>query len=139
MSEEHTLEFLLAFNGRIHRLERGYWIKFEITRVASSRRRPHGLAYAFTLHGPDGRRIMGFDNAHAIRQRGYGKSKIENDHWHRTETDPGRPYPFTTAEQLVADFFAEVRRILDERGISDQVIDVAEKGEGNEDTEPRRP
>ena len=28
---EHTLEFLLDFNGRIHCYEKGYWVKFEIT------------------------------------------------------------------------------------------------------------
>ena len=30
---EHTLEFLLAFDGRVHWLESGHWIKFEIRRV----------------------------------------------------------------------------------------------------------
>jgi hypothetical protein len=25
---DHGLEFLLAFNGRIHHLEKGYWLKF---------------------------------------------------------------------------------------------------------------
>src|SRR6266567_1474217 len=29
---EHGLEFLLAFDGRVHHLEEGYWIKFEIER-----------------------------------------------------------------------------------------------------------
>ena len=27
---EYGLEFLLAFDGRLHHLEGGYWIKFEI-------------------------------------------------------------------------------------------------------------
>ena len=129
MSDEHTLEFLLAFNGRIHRLEKGYWIKFEIRQEEPTPERPHGLVYAFTLHNPAGMRIMGFDNAHAIRLSGYRKNPAESDHWHRTETDPGRPYRFTTADQLLADFFAEVRRILGERGVSDQVMDVEDKGD----------
>lgn len=63
---DHGLEFLLAFDGRIHHLEKGYWIKFEITRVAASPERPHGLSYSFTLHGPGGRRLVGFDNAHHV-------------------------------------------------------------------------
>ena len=29
---DHGLEFLLAFDGRIHHLEKGYWLKFEIRR-----------------------------------------------------------------------------------------------------------
>lgn len=44
---DHTLEFLLAFNGRIHYLERGYWIKFEIERVEATRHRP--TAYPIRL------------------------------------------------------------------------------------------
>lgn len=55
----------------------------------------------------------------------------EHDHWHRTGDDPGRPYVFTTADQLLADFFAEVGRVLRERGISDAV--VAESGKQRED------
>ena len=128
MVDDHTLEFLLAFDGRIHRLEEGYWIKFEIRRGHPSPQRPHALAYAFTLHAPDGHRIMGFDNAHPVRQPGYREKRVESDHWHRSESDPGRPYRFTTAEQLIVDFFAEVRRVLDERGVSETVVDVIGKG-----------
>ena len=49
---EHGLEFLLAFDGRIHHLEGGYWLKFEIKRVEATKERPHGLSYSFTLHAP---------------------------------------------------------------------------------------
>lgn len=47
-----------------------------------------------------------------------------NDHWHRTEKDPGRPYQFKDAESLIDDFFDEVERVLGERGVSVQVIRV---------------
>ncbi len=40
----YALEFLLAFEGRIHHLEEGYWIKFEIKRVRATNERPHGLS-----------------------------------------------------------------------------------------------
>ena len=63
---EYGLEFLLAFDGRIHHLEEGYWIKFEIKRFEAAKERPHGLSYSFTLHGPDGTRLLGFDNAHGV-------------------------------------------------------------------------
>jgi hypothetical protein len=46
---DHGLEFLLAFNGRIPHLEKGYWLKFDITRVETTPERPHGLSYSFTL------------------------------------------------------------------------------------------
>jgi len=42
-SGEHTLEFLLGFNGHVHRYAGGYWLKFEITKVEASDGKPHGL------------------------------------------------------------------------------------------------
>jgi hypothetical protein len=128
ISDEHTLEFLLAFDGRVHHLEKGYWLKFEIVRVEPTSERPHGLRYAFTLHGPNGKRLIGFDNAHGVRPPGsrFRRVDYEHDHWHRSVDDPGRPYVFTTADQLLTDFFAEVRRVLAERGIGDAVVDTSE-------------
>ena len=129
ISDEHTLEYLLAFDGRVHHLEKGYWLKFEFGRMTPRPERPHGLSYSFTLHDPDGDRLIGFDNAHraAPLASGYGRSKIENDHWHRTGDDPGRPYLFTTADQLLADFFAEAPRVLKERGIAEDVVATSDR------------
>jgi len=119
----YGLELLLAFNGRVHHLERGYWIKFEIARVAPDEARPHGLVYSFTLHAPDGVRLVGFDNAHAVRSTsGRRRLHATSDHWHRSETDPGRPYRFRDAGRLLDDFFDEVARVLSERGIGPSVL-----------------
>jgi hypothetical protein len=125
---EGALEFLLAFDGRIHHLEEGYWIKFEIERVKATKERPHGLSYLFTLHAPDGTRLVGFDNAHGVPARGSRfKPKLPaSDHWHRTKTDPGRPYQFKSAEELIDDFFDEVERVLGERGVGTTVVEVEE-------------
>ena len=49
------------------------------------------------------------------------------DHWHRTETDPGRAYTFTNAEKLIEDFFDVVERVLKERGIPFDVVEVEER------------
>ena len=97
--------------------------------------RPHGLRYSFTLHAPNGKRLVGFDNAHGVPPTGgrYRRREKEYDHWHRHGDDPGRPYMFTTADQLLADFEREVRSILAERGVSDEVIDdgeITERGTG---------
>jgi hypothetical protein len=121
---DHGLEFLLAFNGRIHHLEKGYWLKFEITRVQPTPLRPHGLSYSFTLHAPDGTRLVGFDNAHDVPATGsrFKRRRKTSDHWHRTEKDRGRPYEFRGAEALIDDFFDEVERALHERGIGVRVI-----------------
>lgn len=87
---EYGLEFLLAFDGRVHYLEEGYWIKFEIKQVKISKKRPHGLSYSLTLHAPDGKRLVGFDNAHGTpRGSRFERRPEATDHWHRTETDPG--------------------------------------------------
>src|SRR5450631_3358185 len=93
---DHGLEFLLAFDGHLHHFADGCWIKLEIKRVEASKGRPHGLSYALTLHAPDGTRLLGFDNAHRARPRGsrFKRPPEASDHWHRTETDPGRPYVF---------------------------------------------
>ncbi len=126
---DYTLEFLLAFDGRIHHLEEGYWIKFEIKKVETTKTRTHGLSYSFTLHAPDGTRLVGFDNAHGVPTLGsrFRKRSSGSDHWHRTEDDPGRPYTFKDADTLLQDFFREVRRVLNERGVSEEVVRVEER------------
>ena len=124
---DHALEFLLAFDGHIHHLEEGYWIKFE--KVEARKNRPHGLSYSFTLHAPDGTRLVGFDNAHGIAPVGSRLKKPSQaiDHWHRSEGDVGRPYEFKDADTLLQDFFREVRRVLNERGISEAVVRVEDR------------
>jgi hypothetical protein len=61
-----------------------------------------------------------FDNAHSVADggRGYRRRRIVYDHWHRTARDKGRPYDFTTASRLLDDFWREVKRTFDEKGIS---------------------
>ena len=129
-SEIHTLEFLLAFDGRLHWYEQGYFTKFEIKRTGPTRRRPHGLRYSFTLHDPDSKRLMGFDNAHTVAPRSRNAPRpVEADHWHRTAGDPGRPYAFSDAATLIGDFFDAVERILTERGVPMNVVSEGSKSE----------
>ena len=103
-----------------------YWIKFEIVHVEPTKTRPHGLSYSFTLHEPDGTRLLGFDNAHGVRAAGsrFRRPPEASDHWHRTENDPGRSYDYKNADSLLQDFFREVRRILADRGIPETVVKV---------------
>ena len=111
---DYGLEFLLGFDGRIHHLEEGYWIKFEIKRVKVAKERPHGLSYSFTLHAPDGTRLVGFDNAHAPPARKGQGRRVTVDHRHRMETV--RAYAYRDPVKLLADFWAEVDSVLKERG-----------------------
>ncbi len=123
-SQDYGLEHLLGYDGRIHHLEQGYWLKFEFKRVSESKARPHGLDYSMTLHAPDGKRLLGFDNAHQVPAKGsrFKKPPEQFDHWHRTESDPGRPYAYQDAAKLLEDFFEEVEEILTQRGVSTKVI-----------------
>jgi hypothetical protein len=127
--QEHTLEFLLAFDGHINWYAEGYFTKFEIKRVEHTPARPHGLRYSFTLHDPEGTRLLGFDNAHPVSAAGsrFAKPPAEADHWHRTENDEGRPYSFTDAAALIFDFFAEVERALTARGVPVDVVKTEQK------------
>lgn len=126
---EYGLEYLLAFDGRVHVFEDGCWVKFEIKRVDKTKERPHGLYYSFTLHAPDGTRLLAFDNAHGVPAQGakFKKRPVAQDHWHRTETDPGRPYKFRDAETLLTDFESEVERTIAARGGSSLVVSTKEK------------
>jgi hypothetical protein len=64
---EHELAYLLDFDGARFLFDEGYWVKLDVSRTDPTPQRPHGLSYSFTLHDPDGRRLLGFDNAHGVR------------------------------------------------------------------------
>lgn len=124
---EYQLELLLGYDGRRHILESGHVLKFEVRRVAPSDRVPHGMAYSLTLHDPTGQRLVGFDNAHPVSHVGsrFVAGPVQADHWHRTIDDPGRPYTFISAEQLLVDFFDEVERTLHDLNV--QFVVIAEE------------
>src|SRR5258708_14056087 len=106
---DHALEFRLAFDGLVHYLAGGYALRFDIGRVEATSRRPHGLSYSLTLHAPDGTRLVGFDNAHPVRDRRgrFSRRLPESHHWHRTERDPRPLYTSLYAETLIHDFLDE--------------------------------
>jgi hypothetical protein len=112
-------EVLLDLDGQVFVVDpKGqYWVRFSVSRVVPTSGQPHGLNYSLTLHGPDGNRLLGFDNAHPVREsRGPGgKSRGPHDHRHRMETV--RPYRFKDAATLLEDFWAEVDKLLKEKGV----------------------
>ncbi len=117
--QDPTVRELLDLDGQILVLDaRGsYVVRFSVQSVESSTERPHGLNYSLTLHGPQGQRLIGFDNAHSIRQsRGPGgKHRGPVDHRHRL--DETRPYRYKDAATLLADFWAEVDTYLKGKGV----------------------
>lgn len=92
--------------------EGGYWVRFVVTRVPVSPEKAQGIDYSLTLHGPDGERLVGFDNAHPVARRERGKPQ---DHRHRLRTI--RAYEYRDAATLLADFWTAVDAVLRERGV----------------------
>jgi hypothetical protein len=94
-------------------------VEFTVKRTDITVQRPHGISYALVFRPVNGEPFVRFDNAHVPNRPGgkYVKTPAACDHWHRDEHDIGRPYKFTTALQLLHDFWREVKRVMDERGI----------------------
>ncbi len=110
--EDSSLETLLDLDGEIFPMENGYWTKFEASRVKPTPQIPHGIKYALTLHDQNNTRVLGFDNAHALKpkKKKYGAQKITWDHKHKT--DKVYAYEFESASQLIEDFWKAVEEIL---------------------------
>jgi hypothetical protein len=64
-----------------------------------------------TLHGPDGERILGFDNSHPAPR---GKSALA-DHQHHGSSV--RPYAYSDATSLIEAFWVAVDQELRNRGL----------------------
>lgn len=78
----------------------GAVVQIRIWRLpAASGERPHGLKYSL-FYGRPGERIVGYDN-----ERGKG------DHRHYRSHE--EPYAFTTMEKLIADFWSDVRKEIE--------------------------
>ncbi len=117
---DSEIELLLALHGSSFEMAPGIIVEFVAQRAAITPERPHGLRYALVLrHRGGDQPWLRFDNAHGVGtgSTGYRRKRLAYDHWHQTETDEGRPYNFTTAVQLLDDFWREVKRVLDEKGI----------------------
>lgn len=110
-----SLDTLLDLDGQVLVIdEAGYWVKFVVHQVPATEDKPHGLDYTLTMHGPDGGRLVGFDNAHHLAvQR--GRAREAKDHKHRLRTV--KPYDYTDAGTLVAAFWKEVESVMREKGV----------------------
>lgn len=63
------LDALLDLDGEAFVIDPAgqYWVYFRVRRTRRTSDKPHGLEYSITLHGPEGKRLVGFDNAHSVR------------------------------------------------------------------------
>ena len=108
---DQTLDALLDLDRQVLVVDpEGGW--FVVTRVPASPEKPHGLDYSLTLHGPDGERLVGFDNAHPAGGQKRGEPQ---DHRHGLRTV--KPYDYQDAATLLADFWTAVDAVLREKGV----------------------
>ena len=68
--KEAGIRTLLDLSEQVIEQEDGYWVKIEAWEVARSDKVPHGVRSALTLHAPGGKRVLGYDHAHAVKARG---------------------------------------------------------------------
>jgi hypothetical protein len=119
MEHDPSLDTLLDLHNQVLVVDPdgGHWVRFNVRRVPVSESKPHGLDYSLTLHGPNGERLVGFDNAHAVRIRSGpgGKAATAFDHKHRLKTV--RHYEYRDAANLLEDFWSEVDSVMREKGI----------------------
>jgi hypothetical protein len=117
MQTYNGIDTLIDLNGNIVQQERGFWVEIHAWRVAPTILIPHGIRYSLTLHDQSGARVLGYDNAHAVKPPGrfkYAGQVLPYDHKHRHIADKGVLYEFKDAYQLLKDFFEDVDRVLKE-------------------------
>jgi hypothetical protein len=102
MFGERDLEALVEMAGTFS-MPNGWQVVIRAEWVDVSAGRPHGLSYALILQDEKKERLLGFDNSHA--PDGAAEDEVF-DHEHRPNA-VGRtfPYRFTSAGQLITDFF----------------------------------
>jgi len=89
---DYGLESLLSMDGIIFVIERGHWIKIEAWPVVSNQHVPHGVRYSLTLHDRNMHRLVGYDNAHAVkaRKRRFAPKRAEWDQSNETPNPENR-------------------------------------------------
>ncbi len=119
MDRDPSLDTLLGLDGQVYVIDPdgAHWVRFVVRAVPPSPAKPHGLDYSLTLHGRDGERLVGFDNAHPVRAGAGpgGRGRRAQDHLHRLRTV--RPYDYQDAARLLEDFWAAVDAVLHEKGV----------------------
>lgn len=116
MRDKAGLEELLYLDGTVISQTNGCWVKFEAKATKKKTAgRPHGIRYSLTLHTRNGKRILGYDNAHPIQEKKGKYAAIRHsayDHKHLHAEDKGQPYHFSNAQQLMMDFWKDVDKTL---------------------------
>lgn len=89
MEFDYGIENLLDLDGMVLEADEAleYYAHFDVKRVTPSEGRPHGIKYALTLHDKWNERLLGFDNAHPIKEEMGGfvrhRTLKKYDHKHK--------------------------------------------------------
>ena len=113
--KDHSLDTLLDLNGEIFPMNNGHWVKFKAKQIPANPAIPHGIRYSLTLHDRYNVRVLGFDNAHAVKSKTrniYTGRKVAWHHLHRMNIVD--PYSIQSAGQLLEDFWKAVDEYLGE-------------------------
>ena len=113
--KDAELQTLLDLDGTKFWPKPHCWVKFEVRLVEPTPQIPHFKKYSLTFHDRNNTRILGFDNAHAVRKKGRRRKKytgriITWDHVHKVRKVA--PYEFESASQLLDDFWKAVDKII---------------------------
>lgn len=115
--QDWELEVLLSMDEMVLEAGGGLWYRIRAHRVHITPGRPHGIRYALTLHDINNERIFGIDNAHSPKfRKGRGQKRRKVfDHKHEGKTV--KVYEYTSAADLLQDFFDAIDRELRKRGV----------------------
>jgi hypothetical protein len=115
--EDYSLETLLELDGEIIEVGGRYWVEIRAKRLPATRDKPGGIDYDLCLLGPDGTRLVCYDNAHPVRVGSGPSRKLVRPNDHKHLRDAVRPYKYVDAGRLMEDFWTDVERVLKEEGV----------------------
>jgi hypothetical protein len=107
-------ETLTALASQLGNDVKRAWLEFGLS-AARTIKEEWSRALALSVHDKYCARVLGYDNAHAVKPpkafkfAGY---RLSHDRHRRTSRDKGVPYGFETKHRLLEDLFAEVDRVI---------------------------
>ena len=111
------LERLLDLDGLIMEMGEGYCVKIDARRVEPAPGKPHGIDYSLCLFSPDDERLVCFDNAHPVGTGSGPARRLSATRDHVHIGGDAKPYDYTSAEDLMVDFWSAVDRVLKAKGV----------------------
>ena len=105
---------LLALNGDRYFVDDKGELEavFKVISVIETPEIPHGLKYTLVLLNSKGKRVVCFDNAHAVRQGSGPGQRRSKQYDHKHIGNKVVPYEFKDAYTLLKDFWDEVDKLV---------------------------